>query len=454
MMNNSNQKTFPPLRSILIYLVLSIIFVLFAIFIVQRYWNNTLVDFPSYYYGAKVTFVEKMSPYTRNHWNTAIMLFGEDQDLYPYVYLPPSLLFFYPLLYFDYHTIQSIFTIGNIICLPIIFWLFHYQILKLPKDSLLPILGAIYLVISPPVKILVRAGQIDLFILLLICIVWWAVKYEKHEIFIIFPLAIAIIMKLYPMIILFYLFIQKKFKIVAWVLLIVIVLSLISAAVLPENTWINWYDFVGSKGYGEIISLRLNPAGFGNQNINGFFSRLFLGRGKVMDSPTEIWFGWTEEQRISMNHWAIYSTVVIVALTTLIPIGLYSLTSKQNVDLIFALILLLMMLIAPLSNINHLVYSIPAYFAIIYLILKENRSKITLALAVLAAIILVSPFNLSNPDFQEGYKTFFLSTYFYSIVLIWAVAVSLIFSKLKVSMQEKKVGSMIQEWFSVKKLSE
>lgn len=443
------------LRSALIYTLLILVLIFFSVHIIQQYWNRTLVDFPSYYYGTQVTFVKELSPYTRNHWNKAIMLFGKDQDLYPYVYLPPSLLFFYPLLYFDYQTIQSALTVGSLISLAIIFWLFFYQILGLAGDSLLPLAGGLYLAIAPPVNIVLKSGQIDLIILLLICVVWWAVKNEKHAFFIIVPLVVAIIMKLYPLIILLFLFIQKKFKIIAWVLVIVIVLSLISVEVLPEKTWNHWYDWVGSKGYGEIISTRLNPSGFGNQNINAFFSRLFLGRGDSMASPIGEQFDWPEEQRETINHWLIYGTVALVGLITIIPTGLYSLAAaeKKSVDLEFSLTLILMLLIAPISNINHLVYSIPAFFTIIYLLLKEARSKLKLALVILAAVVFIYPFNLSNPAWRVGYKVLFLSPYFYSILVLWFVSISMVFSNLRISIQDKHVGRLIREWVTGKNLS-
>jgi hypothetical protein len=79
-------------KSVLIFLGILNLFAIFIWVTVDRFWDGTRVDFPSYYYGAKLTFEEDLSPYTRDHWDYAIELFDQEQDLYPYVYIPPSVL--------------------------------------------------------------------------------------------------------------------------------------------------------------------------------------------------------------------------------------------------------------------------------------------------------------------------------------------------------------------------
>ena len=421
------------IRSILFPSLIVVILSVFAVHTIQQSWEKTLVDFPSYYYGAKLTFVRDTSPYNRNHWNQAINMFGQDQDLYPYVYLPPSLLFFYPLLYFDYQTIQSIFIVVSVLVFLSFFALFFYGILGESKDSLLPLFGALYLLVSIPVRKVFETGQIDFIILLLICIVWWAIKKNKHSVFSIFPLVAAIILKLYPIIILFFLFIQKKFKVIFWVLTLLVIISLVSYAVLPDQIWGEWYDWVGSKGYGQIVSTRLSPSGFGNQNINAFFSRLFLGRGEVMESLVGTVFGMPEEIRETLNRWIIYGVVGVVGLATISLIGLYTLKNKSNasVDLVFSFILTLMLLVAPLTNINHLVYVLPVLFTLIKYLLSEFKSRWRIVLVLVATGMLAYPFNLSDPKLLEGWNVLLLSFYFYAIVMLWVVLASLFGADLK-----------------------
>src|SRR3981081_1566398 len=60
-------------------------------------------DFPSFYYGARLTFIDKHSPYDED----ALTRAAEKSEppkagvptprIYPYLYPPPSLLMFYPL---------------------------------------------------------------------------------------------------------------------------------------------------------------------------------------------------------------------------------------------------------------------------------------------------------------------------------------------------------------------
>ena len=69
-------------------------------FTVRYYFGEVqenAIDFPSYYHAAKLTFEQNKSPYIKANWNIAEEAYknetGED-ILYPFLYPPPSLLFF------------------------------------------------------------------------------------------------------------------------------------------------------------------------------------------------------------------------------------------------------------------------------------------------------------------------------------------------------------------------
>jgi hypothetical protein len=265
-------------KSVLIFLGILNLFAIFIWVTVDRFWDGTRVDFPSYYYGAKLTFEEDLSPYTRDHWDYAIELFDQEQDLYPYVYIPPSVFLFYPLLNLDYQTSQSVLFILNHVLIALFFWLFLYRIFKIPSHSVLPLIAAGYIFFFSPLKMELRAGQMDIIVLVLLCVTWWALKEKKHPAFVILSMVVVILLKLTPILFLFILLIRKEYKAILWIVVILLALSLIAHFTLPENMWIDWYEWVGSRGYGQVISTRLGPPGFGNQNINAFFSRIFLGR--------------------------------------------------------------------------------------------------------------------------------------------------------------------------------
>jgi hypothetical protein len=242
-------------------------------------------------------------------------------------------------------------------------------------------------------------------------------------------MVVVILLKLTPILFLFILLIRKEYKAILWIVVILLALSLIAHFTLPENMWIDWYEWVGSRGYGQVISTRLGPPGFGNQNINAFFSRIFLGRGKIMESLVNQYFDFPIWQRETGNRWMIYSSVVVVSLLTL---GLIAFRKPKedrfpSLDFTFSMLLALMYLIAPLSHDHHLVYLLPALFVLFHYLQGESRYTWPFWLAVVSAAALAYRFNYSSPQWHQGFWMLMISFKFYAVLILWGVLLRIFF---------------------------
>src|SRR6266478_1363500 len=70
----------------------------------------TYVDFPSFYYGAQLTFHDRSSPYDLAALRGAA---NASNVVYPYLYSPPSLLALAPLSHLRYHIAEVAVLVMN-----------------------------------------------------------------------------------------------------------------------------------------------------------------------------------------------------------------------------------------------------------------------------------------------------------------------------------------------------
>ena len=89
-------------------------------------------------------------------------------------------------------------------------------------------------------------------------------------------------------------------------------------------------------------------------------------------------------------------------------------------DLEFALVLLMMYLVAPLSWIHHLVYVVPAVFVVLYRLLPWERSYLWATVAVGSAFVLAWNVPFGFPSLGESLAgTLMMSLKFYGVVGLW-----------------------------------
>src|SRR3954447_25410815 len=131
-------------------------------------------DFPTLYWGAQFAFVEHRSPYVDGAFvEVAAQL---NQRVFPYLYPPLSLLVFYPFSLVTYDTAKLILLIVSHACFLAILYLFFFKIKAIEWDApsrwLLAALLVVYVLSFYPVVDNFVWGQINLAVLLFVCLSW------------------------------------------------------------------------------------------------------------------------------------------------------------------------------------------------------------------------------------------------------------------------------------------
>ncbi len=158
---------------IIFALVFLVVFVNFGIKQGINQIGATDIDFPAYYYAPTLVFQQKLSPYPLGNWNLVEDLVG--QELWPYVYPPPSLLLFAPLNWLSYETAEIVFLALNHLLTVFIAYLLFSKILKI-NNLLHWLIGLSYFYLFAPLAITISFGQNNLIVLALILLFWYALK--------------------------------------------------------------------------------------------------------------------------------------------------------------------------------------------------------------------------------------------------------------------------------------
>jgi len=389
----------------------------------MSYLHIQNVDFPSFYWGAKVVFDSGVSPYGPGVFNNAELLLK--QEVFPYLYPPPSLLLFYPFTLTDYETARVIMLGINHLLLIFFAYLFLIKILELDLKTLpgmaIFFFWFLYLLLFYPVVLTLNHGQINLVVLSLLCLSWYALKNQASEAYVAIPLAVAILLKTYPLLFLPLLLFKKKNRALGWTIGLVAAISVSAYAILPQAVWRDWIaDVLPSGGYGGIPSgLSLSSTAY-NQSINGFALRLFFdNESEYLPLPGKL-----------LEKWLPYTLSAVIAGTTLLLSYLTARTRRANdsLDLEFSITLLMMFLISPLSWEHHLVFVLPAVIIIMYRLLKAGRIYVLSIFTVPAAILLAWDTPAAFPSLGEGLLAILArSLKFYGVVVFWLLAAVMLY---------------------------
>jgi hypothetical protein len=382
--------------------------------------DNKNIDLPSFYYAADVTFNQDVSPYRDNSWLEVQQQL--QQKVFPYLYPPVSLLLFLPFSWFSYPTVKVAALIINHLSLIFLMYLLLFRIfrvntlLKAPDDKdsgslhwlVLPLL-VLYSLQFHPIAVTMNHGQINLVVMVLICLFWTAAREDKPASLTAAPLALAIILKTYPVIFLPLLIVRRQYRIAAWALGYSVALVLASFAILPQGTWNDWLHFVvPTGGYAEVPFHLFSPAMPWNQSINGFTARLFLH----------------PDYALTVNPAAarVIPTLlagIIVSILVWFGRRMNNRPQRRYVNEEMAAVLLSIFLIAPLSWEHHLVFVLPAaMLALIHMF--KGRMSVYVAVPVgLAVGILAWPMSYLFRISGGGMLSLLVSLKFYATVVLW-----------------------------------
>jgi alpha-1,2-mannosyltransferase len=378
------------------------------------------VDLPSFYFAADVTFNHHASPYQPNCWMD--LQDQLEQKVFPYLYPPPSLLFFWPLSWFSYPVAKTTMLVLNHLSLLFLLYLLFFHVFRppwslksTPRDDtnflpwlVLPVM-LLYTLQFNPIAVTLNHGQVNLIVMVQICLFWIWLREGKPPALTALPLALAIILKTYPAIFLPLLLIRRQYLAAAWALGYTVTVTLVSFVVLPHGTWGDWMNSVlPTGGYGKIPFYLFSPAIPWNQSLNGFTARLILNPDYALtvDSAPARWVP-------TILAGLILGALVWVSLRM-------NRRSRQNYrDEEIVLVLLSLFLVAPLSWEHHLVFVLPAALLALKHLL-EGRLTVAVAIPVgLAICVLAWPLTYVFQIRDEGALSLLISLKTYATVGLW-----------------------------------
>lgn len=341
-------------------------------------------DFPTLYWGAKLVFEERRSPYVDGAFDEVAA--REQRRIFPYLYPPPSLLAFYPFSTSTYDAAKVRLLVVSHVCLLLIFYLLFLRIRPFEPPPggqfLAAALMTVYVLNYSPVADNFAWGQINLMVLALVCCAWLALKRRWHALGVAVPLSLAVLLKTYPILLLPLLVVRKRYAAAGWTLALVALYGLIAWWVLPRGLWGDWLTNVApTGGYGlRPFNLPFIPVEPWNHSINGFMLFVQDRVPEVFGVPTRL-----------VTKPLTYLLAGAVGAATL---GLAFLSARKGqgertLDADVSLFLLMTFLVAPLSWEHHLVYALPAALYAIHFLL-EGRTRPLAACGALAALFVIA----------------------------------------------------------------
>ena len=390
------------------------------------------LDYASFYFGARLAFHERESPYDYDLLSETAEAAIEQKPL-AYLYPPPSLLVFYPLSLLSFKVSSALMEalIFGLILL-LIFLLF-----KIGNYDLRFTRGVFAFAYATSFYGLVanlEAGQINLFVIVLICGSWLLFKRNKPALGIALPLAIATMTKLYPALFILYFVVKRKWGIVIWAVEFLLLFSVLSYFILPTTVWPDWITTtLATGGYGSGETGILSPADWENQSIHGFITRLFVG------------------ERFSEPLFASFTIAKLLGyLLSALGIGVFlglalrvkSPSSPKVTDTEFALGLLTMVLASPLSWSPHMVFVLPSALVILDLALREKRSVIVIITGISALLLAWRiPFVTIARALPDNLLSLGVSVQFYAMVCLWLYLAIRLWGSLRRPLVESDTGN-------------
>lgn len=388
-----------------------------------KYINVENVDFPSIYWGARVTFQERRSPYAENAFPKIEGNEAWGGRVFPYLYPPPSLIAFYPLSMLSYKAAKVLMLAVNHVCVLLFLYLILTKLLPEnlgePWREFAAAFYVLYVLVYDAVEVNLNHGQINLVVLMFLTLTWFALRNKhSHALSIALPLSVAILLKTYPLLFVPMLFFRKKYAALALTATLLATYAAIAYLVLPEVLWRDWVvNVLPNGGYGKIPVNLFSPAAYTNQSINGFVARLFQPN-QFVNVPFP-------------NNGLVpvvgYALAVIVGGVT-VALSFFrsrketarNETSNGILDFEFSMYLLMMYLVAPLSWDHHLVYLLPATLVTFNFIFTSDSTRLLRSTLLVPLFILAWKYPFDHGLLRNGLPILAISVKFYVILGIWS----------------------------------
>ncbi|MDA0322371.1 MAG: glycosyltransferase family 87 protein [Verrucomicrobia bacterium] len=357
-----------------------VVFILFALLVTPVFMDYDLVyekahflDLPSFYYGADYVYNQHRSPYGN------ILQDELGGKIFPFFHPPPCLIAFYPLSLMSLDVAKEVVTFGSQVALLLVL---YFLIIRgrAGENVVIPLGLTVYMLSFYPNWLTFVYGQPNFWTTLFICVFMEAYVRKRSGAWVGLPLAAAIIMKIYPGLLLGYLLLKRKWSAIAWCFAALGVATVIGLVTVPWEIWESWWACVGSRSsYGAVGPVGLfSPAGPWNQGLNGICLRLL-----TVNSFT---FGITDDPKLSKLVTYLLSASVLFGATFLLWLRNRR-DCREDEELEMGLLLVVMTVVVPLSWLHHSVMLLPAIAAGARHAFKHRRPLIV-ALFLVSAMLL------------------------------------------------------------------
>lgn len=416
-------------------------------------------DFPAFYEAARMAFVEKHSPYDFPQLTAEAYQHEPERaefprkKIYPFVYPPPSLFMFYPLAHMPVGMAKAAILLVNQVCLLAIIAIVLIPIAGFSPRSivteLLPASLAMYLLVSHGIGTTITEAQVNLLVLALICLAWWATRQNAAAWMIAIPLAISANFKVYPLLFVGLLAARRRYA--AAGLTVALYGAMWGAAwlLLPHHYWTDWStQIAGTCGYFGSPAGAFPATVSGNISLAGFMARLFLPIQLSTTHNAPVLPSILGHAELGRRLTQMIAAAIIVLTAAITFWSVRRLDKKppeapangEAINLQFSLFLIVTFLIAPLAWDHHLAYVAPAAVIMLLSALRMSRGRATVVLKVVTALVVLIglPGNVGSLGLPRLATVLLLSWRLYLVLAIW---VFLLWELYKVSTTPEVVAS-------------
>lgn len=355
------------------------------------------IDFPSFYWASDALFNHNVSPYDFNYLQS-----NTEKKIFPFLYTPPSVILFYPLSLFDYKSALIIYSIINhlaiIVAVFLLIKIFNYKYLSIQS-----LLLTIIIYNSYPLVENTYSGQVSVIVLVFLLI--FILLKDKFQTIACLALALAIVLKMYPVVILPVLLINKNYKLLIKTTSLLILLTLGSTLFIPSFVWKDWLvNVVPSGGYGEYPEGLTDVSLFDNKGVNGVFAEILIKQdpAKITNYPV-------------FAKAATYGICIGLVIITFFVVYRYiDQNDREALEKIVFVTMPLIFLIAPFSWTHHIITIYPTVIYLLTIYFQDSLKQLNLRVLFMLLVILII------------FKTSTVIEIFVAVSLLWLMMLDVI----------------------------
>jgi alpha-1,2-mannosyltransferase len=408
-----------PLQQILIGLVIALVCVISTW---DTVWNPPAVklDFASFYLAAKAVH-NHANPYHVEYLDDLAEQTRITQHIPPYLYPPFLAVITSPFSTMQPLDAQRLLDLASVIaCIAIVlltttavaFVLGDRGVASRPSANALSWQAAatgLALFFILPFQNNFLLGQINIILLLIICIVLLLYFSGKMDFLSGFLLSIPVLIKIVPIVLLLLLLSKGKAKTLVGFLTGVVLFGGISLLIGGTTPWVEFSAFLPAVAYGQPVSGLFYPEAVYNFSLAGFFSRLLPGEHSLV---------------------SVASTACLCVMITISAWSLFRAKSRQDQTLLLLPILVVSILSSSWTYLHHVVYIYPGAAVCLFVIAKEFSGSVRFFLvALLLALCLLAGFDFpatySIPATHDPISMLSLSINLYALLTLFSFGIAL-----------------------------